>query len=245
LQPDLLRLIVFVVIFLVLALVELAAPRRRPTTSKSGRWLTNLGLATLNSVAVRLLVPIGAVGVATLAEENGIGLFNRIELPAWAAGVGAFLLLDFALYLQHVLFHALPFLWRLHRFHHADKDFDVTTGLRFHTLEILLSFGIKLAVIAILGAPPLSVVVFEIVLNAASMFNHANCKLPSWLDRVLRLFIVTPDMHRVHHSTNPLELNSNFGFNLPWWDYLLGSYRAAPLGGHEEMAIGLPEKPHD
>jgi sterol desaturase/sphingolipid hydroxylase (fatty acid hydroxylase superfamily) len=192
-------------------------------------------------VVARMILPIGAVGMAVLAESNGWGLFNNVQLPGWLAGILAFILLDFAIYLQHVLFHAVPALWRLHMVHHADLDIDVTTGLRFHTIEIVLSLGIKLAVVSLLGAPALAVLAFEIALNATSMFNHSNLRLPGWLDRVLRLLLVTPDMHRVHHSASPRETNSNFGFNLPWWDFLLGTYCAQPHEGHERMTIGLAE----
>jgi sterol desaturase/sphingolipid hydroxylase (fatty acid hydroxylase superfamily) len=179
------------------------------------------------------------VGLALLGEARGWGLLNTLALPDWLSLALAVLLLDLVIYLQHVMFHAVPALWRLHRMHHADLDLDVTTGARFHPIEILLSMGLKLAAVAALGAPALAVLVFEVLLNATAMFNHANLKIPVALDRVLRWVIVTPDMHRVHHSVVPRETNSNFGFNLPWWDRLLGTYRAQPAAGHEAMTIGL------
>jgi sterol desaturase/sphingolipid hydroxylase (fatty acid hydroxylase superfamily) len=224
-----------------MAVWELRAPRRRLTTAKPVRWLSNLGLVALDTVVVRFLVPLGAVGTALVAKERGWGLFNNVTLPGWLAVVLAVVALDFVIYLQHVLFHAVPILWRLHLVHHADLDFDVSTGVRFHTLEILLSLGIKMGAGVLLGAPALAVLTFEVLLNATSMFSHGNVRLPGWLDRVLRLVVVTPDMHRVHHSVHPRETNSNFGFNLPWWDFLLGTYRAQPAAGHEGMKIGLEQ----
>src|SRR6185369_7583676 len=204
-------------------------------------WSGNLGLVALDTLLVRLLIPVGAVGLALLAQERGWGVLNNVSLPGWLAVVLAFLALDFVIYLQHVMFHAVPALWRLHMVHHADLDFDTTTGVRFHTLEILLSLGIKAAAVALLGAPALAVLVFEVALNATSLFNHGNVRLPAWLDRALRLVVVTPEMHRVHHSVIPRETNSNFGFNLPWWDRLFGTYRAQPAAGHEGMTIGIAQ----
>ena len=235
------RLICFASVFTIMALWEIAAPRRRLKVGKPLRWTSNLGLVALNTVIVRVVLPTGAVSMADIAHERGWGLFNNVELPGWAAIVLAVVILDLAIYLQHVMFHAVPILWRLHMVHHADLDFDVSTGLRFHTIEITLSMGIKLAAIVLLGAPALAVLLFEVFLNATSMFNHANARLPRWLDRLLRLFIVTPDMHRVHHSDVPQETNSNFGFNLPWWDFLFGTYREQPTAGHDEMTIGLSQ----
>jgi sterol desaturase/sphingolipid hydroxylase (fatty acid hydroxylase superfamily) len=231
----------FAAIFVLMALGEMVAPRRHLTTAKPPRWLSNLALVFVNTLAVRFLLPLGAVAMAFVAEVRGWGVFNNLSLPVWLAVVLSVVALDFAIYLQHVLFHAVPALWRLHMVHHADLDFDVTTGLRFHTVEILLSMGIKLGVVVLLGAPPLAVLIFEVLLNATSMFNHGNIRLPAWLDRVLRLFVVTPDMHRVHHSAVARETNSNFGFSLPWWDFLLGTYRAQPAAGHEGMTIGLSQ----
>jgi len=192
-------------------------------------------------VLLRLVFPTAAVGFALFAARQGWGLLNAVSPPFWLALLVAVLVLDFAIYLQHVLFHAVPALWRLHRVHHADLEFDVTTGLRFHPLEILLSMAIKLAVIAALGPPALAVLIFEVLLNATSMFNHGNVRMPAGLDRVLRWLVVTPDMHRVHHSVLPHETNSNFGFNLPWWDRLLGTYRARPAAGHTGMTIGIEQ----
>jgi len=218
---------------------EALAPRRQRMASRWARWPSNLGIVALNTVILRAAFPLAAVGMAVLGEQRGWGLLNNVALPIWASFALAVLLLDLAIYLQHVMFHAVPALWRLHRMHHADLDFDVTTGARFHPVEILLSMGIKLGVVAALGAPAVSVIVFEVLLNATAMFNHGNVYLAERLDRVLRWMMVTPDMHRVHHSVVPHETNSNFGFNLPWWDRLLGTYRAQPTAGHEGMTIGL------
>lgn len=233
------RLSFFFGIFAVMAIWELIAPRRALTVSKVVRWTNNLGIVFLNSFVLRLLFPAAAVGVAAFAAEHGWGLINYIQLPYLVAVLLSVIILDFIIYLQHVLVHAVPALWRLHRVHHADLDFDVTTGARFHTLEIILSMLIKFATIIVLGPPVVAVVIFEILLNATAMFNHSNVRLPLALDRILRRFVVTPDMHRVHHSVEDDEANSNFGFNLPWWDRLFGTYRAQPRGGHEEMIIGI------
>ena len=218
---------------------ELAAPRRRLTQSKAVRWYSNLGIVVLNTVVARIVFPLAPVAVAIVAAERGWGIFNVIDIPPGLAIVAAVVILDFAIYLQHVMVHAVPMLWRLHRMHHADLDFDVTTGARFHPVEILLSIAIKMAVIVLIGAAPVAVLIFEVVLNATSMFNHSNVALPLGLDRVLRLFVVTPDMHRVHHSELPFETNSNLGFNLPWWDRLFGTYRNQPEKGHDAMTIGI------
>ena len=195
----------------------------------------------LDAALVRLLFPVVAVGLAVMAAENGWGLFNIVDVPGWVAVLVSLLVLDLAIYLQHVMFHAVPALWRLHRMHHADLEFDVTTGLRFHPVEILLSMAIKLAVVMALGPPAVAVLVFEVLLNGSAMFNHSNVRLPERVDALLRLVIVTPDMHRVHHSILPSETNSNFGFNVPWWDRLLGTYRAQPRAGHEGMTIGIEQ----
>jgi len=235
------RLGCFLGVLFFLAVWEALAPRRRLTVSKPRRWASNLGLVALNTVALRLAFALGAVGVSVVAAERQWGLLNNVSLPAWLAVPVAAIALDFAIYLQHVLFHAVPALWRLHMVHHADVDFDLTTGLRFHTIEVLLSLGIKVAAIVLLGAPPLGVLIFEVLLNATSMFNHGNVRMPARLDRALRWIVVTPDMHRVHHSVHVNETNSNFGFNLPWWDYLLGTYRPQPRDGHEGMTIGLSQ----
>jgi sterol desaturase/sphingolipid hydroxylase (fatty acid hydroxylase superfamily) len=233
------RLVSFALTFLMMALWELVLPRRPLQTSKSRRWLRNVGIVLLDTLAVRVLFPSAAVGLAVVASERGFGLLHAAALPYGLAFALSFVALDFVVYLQHVVFHAVPALWRLHMVHHSDVDFDLTTGNRFHPLEILLSMLVKGAAIAALGPPVLSVLAFEVVLNAAAIFNHANARIPLAVDRALRVFIVTPDMHRVHHSVLPFETNSNFGFNLPWWDRLLGTYRAQPRAGHPEMTIGL------
>jgi sterol desaturase/sphingolipid hydroxylase (fatty acid hydroxylase superfamily) len=238
-HQTLIRLMAFAGIFALMALWELAAPRRDQTMARGSRWPGNLGIVVLDAIAVRVLFPASAVALALLAETQGWGLFNALSAPAWAEAIFAIVLLDLAIYLQHVLFHAVPVLWRLHRVHHADLDFDVTTGARFHPIEIALSMVIKLAVIAALGAPAIAVFLFEVLLNATSMFNHSNVRLPERIDRVLRWLVVTPDMHRVHHSVAVSETNSNFGFNLPWWDRLFGTYRAQPEAGHKHMTIGV------
>lgn len=235
------RLGCFVGVFLAMAAWEVLAPRRAMLLKKPIRWSNNLGLVFLNSILLRLIAPLGVVGVALFAESQGWGLFQTIESPRWLAIVISVVVLDFAIYLQHVMFHAVPLFWRLHMVHHVDLDFDVTTGLRFHTVEILLSFGIKAAVVLLLGPPAASVLIFEVLLNATSMFNHSNVRMPLGLDRVLRWLVVTPDMHRVHHSVYSRETNSNFGFNLPWWDRLMGTYRDQPTDGHTEMTIGLTD----
>jgi sterol desaturase/sphingolipid hydroxylase (fatty acid hydroxylase superfamily) len=226
-------------VFAAMALWELLAPRRPLTVRKAPRWFSNLALVALNVLLVRLVLPLTALGSAILAQQQAWGILNHLAASAWLKFIVAVAALDFAIYLQHVLFHAVPALWRLHMVHHADLDFDVTTGLRFHTLEILLSTFFKIGVVLALGPPASAVLTFEVLLNATSMFNHGNVKLPLWLDRVVRLVVVTPDMHRVHHSVYPRETNTNFGFNLPWWDYLLGTYGAQPAAGHERMQIGV------
>ena len=233
------RLGAFFGVLVTVALAEIAFPRRRLTVSKPRRWASNLGIVFLNSALVRVLLPITAAGFAVLAASRGWGVFNNFAAPVWFAVLASVVFLDFAIYLQHVMFHAVPALWRLHRMHHADLDFDVTTGARFHPIEILLSMLIKFAVIAVIGAPAVAVIIFEVLLNATAMFNHGNLRLPAAFDRMLRLFIVTPDMHRVHHSIEDHETNSNFGFNLSLWDRLFGTYKAQPDAGHEAMTIGI------
>lgn len=235
------RLGFFFGVFALIAIWEVLAPRRSLTTSKSVRWLSNLAITFLNPVVVRLVSPIMPVTMALLAQKSGWGLLNNFALPYWLPVVIGVAVLDLVIYLQHVMFHTVPVLWRLHMMHHADLDFDVTTGLRFHPIEMILSMGIKLSVVVVIGAPALAVLIFEILLNATSMFNHGNIRLPSTIDRKLRLLVVTPDMHRVHHSVTIRETNSNFGFNLPWWDRLLGTYRDQPAAGHEGMTIGLAQ----
>ncbi|MDO7666286.1 MAG: sterol desaturase family protein [Loktanella sp.] len=239
-EPQL-RLGVFLGVLVIMALWELLAPRRRRDIPRVIRWSNNLALVVIDTIVLRLTFPILAVGLAIMAHERGWGLFNIVEVPAWVAVLASVILLDLVIYLQHVMFHAVPALWRLHRMHHADLDFDVTTGLRFHPIEIVLSMGIKLAMVLVLGPPAVAVLIFEVLLNATAMFNHSNVRLPLGVDRVLRLVMVTPDMHRVHHSILPQETNSNFGFNLPWWDRLLGTYRAQPAAGHDAMTIGIEQ----
>lgn len=235
----LIRLGFFFGIFGVMAIWEVVAPRRALTVSKAVRWANNLGLVFFNSFVLRLIFPAAAVGMAAFASEQGWGIFNYYDVLPVIAVIVSVIAMDFIIYLQHVMVHAVPVLWRLHRVHHADLDFDVTTGARFHTLEIILSMLIKFATIAVLGPPVVAVVIFEVILNATAMFNHSNVYLPLGLDRVLRLFVVTPDMHRVHHSVEDDEANSNFGFNLPWWDRLFGTYRDQPRAGHQDMVIGI------
>lgn len=239
-EPNL-RLAVFLGVLAAMALWEIAAPRRRREIPRVIRWTNNMALVVVDTAILRLTFPILAVSLAAMAEERGWGLFNNFDAPVWVSIVVSMLLLDLAIYLQHVMFHAVPGLWRLHRMHHADLDFDVTTGLRFHPVEILISMGIKLAAVAALGPPAVAVLLFEVLLNATALFNHANINLPRPIDRVLRLIVVTPDMHRVHHSVDSIETNSNFGFNLPWWDRLLGTYRAQPAKGHHGMDIGIEQ----
>ena len=239
-EPQL-RLAVFLGVLAIMALWELFVPRRRRDIARVIRWSNNLALVVIDTIVLRLTYPILAVGLAIMAQERGWGLFNIFEVPTWIAVLASVIILDLVIYLQHVMFHAVPVLWRLHRMHHADLDFDVTTGLRFHPIEILLSMGIKLATVLVLGPPAIAVLIFEILLNATAMFNHANVRLPLVVDRFLRLIVVTPDMHRVHHSILPEETNSNFGFNLPWWDRLLGTYKAQPAAGHDAMTIGIEQ----
>jgi sterol desaturase/sphingolipid hydroxylase (fatty acid hydroxylase superfamily) len=236
----LVRISAFALIFAAMALWEMAAPRRVLTVGRKPRWASNLGILLVDVVAVRILVPTAAVGAALFAAGRGWGL---LHLTGWRLSVTAligFLVLDLVIYAQHVLFHKVPALWRLHRMHHADLDIDVTTGGRFHPFEILISMAIKIATVIAFGIPPVAVLLFEVVLNATSMFNHANVAMPPALDRVLRFIVVTPDMHRVHHSVLRHETDSNFGFNLPWWDRLFRTYRAQPEAGHTGMTIGLP-----
>lgn len=234
-----LRMGFFVGMLALMGLWEVLAPRRALSVSKPLRWGSNLAIVFFNNLVVRLVFPTAAVGIAVFCKGQHWGVFNYVELPIWFAVVATIVAMDLVIYLQHVMVHAVPLFWRLHRVHHADLDFDVTTGARFHPIEILLSMLIKFATIIVLGAPVLAVVVFEIVLNAMAMFNHANVRLPLTLDRVLRLLVVTPDMHRVHHSVHDDEANSNFGFNMSLWDRLFGTYRAQPRDGHDGMTIGI------
>ena len=230
----------FAAVFAAMALWEWFAPRRRLTVGRALRWPGNLGILAIDIIAVRLLVPIAAVGVALIAAASGWGLFPLLALPAWAAIPLGVIALDLVIYVQHVVFHHVPVLWRLHRMHHADLDIDVTTGVRFHPLEILISLAIKLAAVVALGVPALAVLIFEVLLNATSIFNHSNVALPPRLEPIARWIVVTPQMHQVHHSIERAETDSNFGFNLPWWDRLFGTYRAKPAAGEQAMTIGLP-----
>jgi sterol desaturase/sphingolipid hydroxylase (fatty acid hydroxylase superfamily) len=222
-----------------MALWEIRAPRRALSVPKAQRWSSNLGLTVFNTLLLRLLFPAAAVGMAAFAAEHGWGLFNYVEAPFWLAVVASVVAMDLVIWVQHVLVHAVPALWRLHRVHHADLDYDLTTGARFHPLEIILSMLIKFATIVVLGPPIVAVILFEVILNGMAMFNHGNVSLPPALDRALRWMLVTPDMHRVHHSVEDDETNSNFGFNLAWWDRMFGTYRERPRAGHDGMTIGI------
>ena len=238
-QEVCIRLGSFFCILLVMALWELWTPRRRLNVSKVLRWINNLGIVFLNSFLLRIVFPSAAVGIATFSYQHGWGLFNYFHIPYYITVIASVIIMDFVIYLQHVLFHAIPIFWRIHRMHHADLDFDVTTGIRFHPFEIILSMLIKFAVVVIIGPPVLGVIIFEVLLNATSMFNHGNVRILRSLDWILRWIVVTPEMHRVHHSVVYYETNSNFGFNLPLWDRFLGTYRDQPRMGHEGMTIGL------
>jgi sterol desaturase/sphingolipid hydroxylase (fatty acid hydroxylase superfamily) len=240
-EQGLVRLCFFLGVFALIAFWELMAPRRPLATNKNQRWLANIIIAALNTGLMQAIFPVLPVGLAVIAWAKWWGLFNSLELAYWMKCLLSFLILDLVIYLQHVLFHYLPILWRLHRMHHTDLDIDVTTGNRFHPLEIILSTCIKLAVVALIGAPAFAVILFEIILNAASQFNHGNILLPQKMDSFFRFLIVTPDMHRVHHSVIPSETNSNFGFAIPWWDRLFGTYRAQPQAGFDNMSIGLKQ----
>lgn len=236
------RVAIFAAAFALIATSEMVAPRRPLTVPRRSRWPSNLAIVLLNTVLVRALLPVTAVSMAMLAEERGWGLFHSSgPLPAWLVIPATVVVLDLAIYLQHVLFHAVPILWRLHRMHHADLDVDVTTGARFHPIEIVLSMLLKFGAIATLGAPPLGVFVFELLLSTGSLFNHGNLRLPLRVDGILRWIVVTPDMHRVHHSAAPEETNRNFGFTLSWWDWIGGTYRAQPAAGHAGMALGISQ----
>lgn len=240
-QENLIRLTCFFGVFSLMAIWEVVSPRRPLITSKPRRWFANLAITILNTLLVRILFPAGAVGIAFAITGKGWGILNLLSWPEWLALIAGVVALDFIIYIQHVIFHAIPILWRLHMVHHADLDIDVTTGNRFHPIEILLSMFIKTASVALISAPPLSVLIFEVLLNATSMFNHSNVGMNKGIDRVLRMFVVTPDMHRTHHSVIRQETNSNFGFNIPWWDRIFGTYRPDPSKGHQGMTIGLDQ----
>ncbi len=238
-QQAAIRLASFFLILLAMGIWEALAPRRERRLTRVARWPHNLGIVLFNILLVRALFPMTAVTMAFYAQSRGWGVLSGVPIAPWILVPLCVVVLDLAIYLQHVMFHAVPLLWRVHRMHHADLDFDVTTGARFHPVEILLSMVIKFAVIIVLGPPAIAVLAFEVILNATSMFNHSNARMPLALDAVLRCFLVTPDMHRVHHSVEDDETNSNFGFSLPWWDRLFGTYRAQPRAGHEAMTIGI------
>lgn len=231
----------FVAIFVLIAILEIALPRRTRGFAITPRRISNLSIAALNTLIIRLLFPIAAVGTAVVADARGWGLLNQGDVPLGIAVVASILILDLVIWAQHRLLHAVPLFWRVHRVHHADRDYDLTTGLRFHPLEIIGSMLIKMLVIVILGAPVVAVILFEVLLNATSIFNHGNIHLKDGFDRILRLILVTPDMHRVHHSIDTNETNANFGFNLPWWDRLFGTYRDQPAVGHDRLVVGIPE----
>ena len=237
------RLGVFVAVFLAMAAIELLLPKRELSMSKGRRWLTNLGIAAVDTLMLRLMslvaVPIAAVAAAFYAEQHGLGLLNNVSWPGWVKVIVALLVLDFAIWFQHLVSHKVPVFWRLHQVHHADRDIDVTTAVRFHPVEIALSMLWKIVVVVPLGASPFAVFLFEVILNACATFNHANIALPAWLDRFVRIFIVTPDMHRVHHSVLRTEHDRNYGFNLSLWDRLFRTYLAEPSAGQQGMTIGL------
>jgi len=237
------RLIPFAIIFFLMVIWEILAPKKQLIFGKK-RWPANILIVVLDAIIMRLILPFGAVGAAIWAESNGIGLLSLLEVPSFIIIMIAVVLLDLIIYSQHVIFHAVPVLWRLHQVHHADQDIDVTTGLRFHPVEILVSMFIKLAAVVMLGVPALAVIIFEVILNGMAMFNHSNIRLPKAIDSLLRLVLITPDVHRVHHSVVYQETNSNYGFNLSVWDRLFGTYKAQPELGHDQVVIGLPEYQH-
>jgi sterol desaturase/sphingolipid hydroxylase (fatty acid hydroxylase superfamily) len=240
-NPDTLRLLAFLSIFALLALAEAVWPRRPLMVKKTQRWQANIGIIIADSLVIRLLFPVVPMSLAATAQSRGWGLFNLLGVTGWLELTAGLIILDLIIYLQHRLFHRIPLLWRMHRMHHTDLDLDVSSGTRFHPLEIIISLLIKMTAVLLFGISPLTVLLFEIILNATSLFNHANLALPGPVDRWLRLVLVTPDMHRVHHSIYPKETDSNFGFCQPWWDRLLGTYTAQPRDGHHQMRIGLKE----
>jgi len=235
------RVLAFVGTFLALVAWESWAPRRRLAVDRSWRWPNNLAMVVVGTLLLRALFPLAAVGAALLAADAGWGLFNAWPVAPGPAILLSVVMLDLAIWAQHRLFHRLPLLWRMHRMHHADLDIDVTTGLRFHPLELALSMLIKVAVVLLIGAPPLAVLAFEVLLNATSLFSHSNVALAPRIDAALRWLVVTPDMHRVHHSWDPRETDRNFGFNLSCWDRFFGTYQEQPRLGHDRMTIGLPQ----
>ena len=238
-SETLVRLGFFAAIFFVMALSERIVPRRILLKSKMKRWISNLGIQIIDVVILRLVFPVFPVGVAVICAQRGWGLLNYYQITPLLALIIGVLALDFVIYLQHRMFHVVPLFWRVHMVHHTDPDIDVTTAVRFHPVEIILSLLIKFTAVAAIGAPPLSVLIFEIMLNGVAMFNHGNVGIPLSLDRIIRMVLVTPDMHRVHHSVLVPEANSNYGFSFSWWDRLLGTYKAQPQEGHDKMKIGL------
>jgi sterol desaturase/sphingolipid hydroxylase (fatty acid hydroxylase superfamily) len=241
-QAELVRSVAFAIVLAVMAVWEMLHPVRPLAISKPVRWFNNLAIVALNAVVMRVVFPLTLFGLALLGEEHEWGALHLTNWAGWVRVVVSVVVLDGVIYLQHVMFHAVPLLWRFHRMHHADLDFDVTTGLRFHTCEMLISLGVKITAILALGPPALGVLVFEVLLTSTAMFNHSNVRLPKALERLVRAILVTPDMHRVHHSIVPAETNSNFGFSLPWWDFLMGTYRARPAAGDDGVVIGLPDQ---
>lgn len=234
-----LRLAAFFSVLFILICLEAIYPRRKLELPRVQRWFSNIGIGFFNTLFVKLVFPVAGIGAALLAQQKQWGLLNQLEMPHWLGVILFLLVFDLTIYFQHRLFHAVPILWRLHRMHHTDVDYDVTTGNRFHPVSILLSSIIKFMLVVLMGAAPIAVLIAEVLLNATAMFNHSNLKLPLPLDRILRLFVVTPDMHRIHHSVDETEHNHNFGFNFPWWDRLFGTYQAEPGLGHETMEIGI------
>ncbi|WP_017931071.1 sterol desaturase family protein [Robiginitomaculum antarcticum] len=237
-----LRLGVFAALLAAFIMLETLLPRKARVMPRARRWLTNFAIVGVDTVLLRLIFPLAAAGTAVWANQAGFGLFNLVALPLWLTIVVTVIVLDALIYVQHIIFHRVPIFWAMHKVHHTDRDLDVTSALRFHPAEIIVSMLYKLACVALLGVPVAAVIIFEILLNGTAMFNHANLRLPLWLDKALRIVLVTPDMHRVHHSVIPKETNSNYGFCLPWWDRLFRTYRAQPEAGHEGMIVGL--KPH-
>ena len=238
-NESLIRLSVFVGVLIGMMVLEALLPRRGRELGRGVRWTSNLGIVVVDTLVARLLIPVPPVAAALWASENGFGVLHGIDLPMPLIVAGCVIFLDLAIYIQHVIFHKVPIFWRLHRMHHADTEIDVTTGIRFHPIEIVLSLLIKIAIVLAFGIPAVAVIIFEVVLNASSMFNHANMRLPLGVDRALRLLIVTPDMHRIHHSWHRDETDSNYGFSLSIWDRLFMTYREQPRDGHDNMTIGL------
>jgi len=245
LHENTLRLTCFLSIFFLIAIFEWIKPRRIQSAYRPNRWFINLALASISTLAIRLIVPMGLIAIALEIKQQNLGLFNLISLPYWLSILLAIAVLDFSIYWQHRLFHKVPILWRIHKVHHSDRSYDVSTGFRFHPLEIILSIFIKIFIISLFGIPAIAIIIFEVLLNALAMFNHGNINIPRSIDTQLRRFIVTPDMHRVHHSEISREHNSNFAFNISFWDRLFNSYTAQPSRGHQKIDIGLKEYPSE